>query len=93
MFADTDRGGLIATFVLPPSRASTVPLDQNIPVTAITEWVRDPEFVSEEWDQVRPLRARFICASKRLGANRHHTKRAGAMARLGPRLATVVAVE
>lgn len=26
---------------------------QNIPVTAITEYVRDPQFCKEEWDQVR----------------------------------------
>lgn len=32
-----------------------VPCDQNVPVTAITEWVRDPQFVSEEWDQVTTL--------------------------------------
>lgn len=27
--------------------------DQNIPVTAITGSVRDPQFTREEWDQVR----------------------------------------
>ena len=33
--------------------------DQNIPVTAITESVRDPQFTREEWDQVRtPARSR-----------------------------------
>lgn len=34
------------------SSLRAVPRDQNIPVTAVTEWVRDPQFVSEEWDQV-----------------------------------------
>lgn len=30
-------------------------VSQNIPVTAFTEHVRDPEFVRQEWDQVNFL--------------------------------------
>ncbi len=39
-----------------------VPSDvrQNIPVTAMTEYVRDPQFVSEEWHQVRSIHTTLL---------------------------------
>lgn len=39
---------------------------QNIPVTAITEYVRDPQFCREEWDQVWWYAVRVRCHGKEL---------------------------
>lgn len=58
VFWDSGTRSLISSFaatVVCFRVVDAVPCDQNVPVTAITEWVRDPQFVSEEWDQVTTL--------------------------------------